>query len=133
MSETQVTESAPGQIKAGGNMDLSGAQILNDKSKILAGGLFTITAGNLKSDDTKGIKETIATGIRQLYEVRSGSDYDEKLRLLINRQQRLIYRLARPWVIKNLIKVQFQLQLFPIIKMVLKFNIVKSSKAILMI
>lgn len=114
-------------------MDLSGAQILNDKSKILAGGLFTITAGNLKSDDTKGIKETIATGIRQLYEVRSGSDYDEKLRLLINRQQRLIYRLARPWVIKNLIKVQFQLQLFPIIKMVLKFNIVKSSKAILMI
>ncbi|MFH3818944.1 two-partner secretion domain-containing protein [Acinetobacter nosocomialis] len=78
VSETQVTESAPGQIKAGGNMDLSGAQILNDKSKILAGGLFTITAGNLKSDDTKGIKETIATGIRQLYEVRSGSDYDEK-------------------------------------------------------
>ena len=36
--ETRTVESAPGQIKAGGNLDLSGAQVLNDKSQILAGG-----------------------------------------------------------------------------------------------
>lgn len=36
--ETRTTESAPGQIKAGGHLDLNGAQVVNDKSQILAGG-----------------------------------------------------------------------------------------------
>ena len=35
ITETQVLTSAPAKIIAGGNMDLSGSQVINDKSQIL--------------------------------------------------------------------------------------------------
>ncbi|MEW5886541.1 MAG: filamentous hemagglutinin N-terminal domain-containing protein, partial [Pseudomonadota bacterium] len=38
VQQTQVTHSAPGQILAGGDMSLRGQELLNDKSRIVAGG-----------------------------------------------------------------------------------------------
>ncbi|MEQ1322419.1 hemagglutinin repeat-containing protein [Acinetobacter soli] len=76
--ETQVTQSVPAQIRAGNKMDLSGAKVFNDKSQILAGGELKITDGNYESDKTEGIRQKIATGTQQLYEVRSGNDLDQK-------------------------------------------------------
>ena len=76
--ETQVTQSVPAQIRAGNKMDLSGAKVFNDKSQILAGGELKITDGNYESDKTEGIRQKIATGTQQLYEVRSGKDLDQK-------------------------------------------------------
>ncbi|WP_429773912.1 polymorphic toxin-type HINT domain-containing protein, partial [Acinetobacter bereziniae] len=64
-SETRVIESAPGQIKAGGALNLDGAQVLNDKSQILAGGVLSNLGGKITSGDlneTKGIREVTAKG-----------------------------------------------------------------------
>ena len=36
--ENVITETDPGQITAGGNMLLRGGKLVNDKSKIIAGG-----------------------------------------------------------------------------------------------
>ncbi|HAF2412847.1 TPA: filamentous hemagglutinin N-terminal domain-containing protein [Salmonella enterica] len=38
--ETQVTESAPALIRAGGNMTLRGDELVNDRSRIIAGGVL---------------------------------------------------------------------------------------------
>ncbi|MCS5515075.1 hypothetical protein NWF32_05210 [Pseudomonas qingdaonensis] len=38
--ETQIATSAPGQILAGGNLVINAGEVLNDKSRIIAGGLL---------------------------------------------------------------------------------------------
>ena len=71
-SETRVMESAPGQIKAGGALNLDGAQVLNDKSQILAGGVLSNLGGSITSgdlEDTKGIRKVVATGTQRLSEI----------------------------------------------------------------
>ncbi|WP_434279040.1 hemagglutinin repeat-containing protein [Acinetobacter sp. CE-15] len=71
-SETRVIESAPGQIKAGSALNLDGAQVLNDKSQILAGGVLSNLGGSITSgdlEDTKGIRKVVATGTQRLSEI----------------------------------------------------------------
>jgi len=61
--ETKMVESAPGQIKAGGNLDLSGAQVFNDKSQILAGGELINLGGTIVSDNgIKGTRKVVDQG-----------------------------------------------------------------------
>ncbi|WP_413784432.1 hemagglutinin repeat-containing protein [Acinetobacter sp. ACIN00229] len=61
--ETRTVESAPGQIKAGGNLDLSGAQVLNDKSQILAGGELKNVGGTIDSGNSlDGIRKVVDQG-----------------------------------------------------------------------
>ncbi|MDS7958257.1 MULTISPECIES: hemagglutinin repeat-containing protein [unclassified Acinetobacter] len=61
--ETKAIESAPGQIKAGGNLDLSGAQVFNDKSQILAGGELINLGGAIVSDNgIKGTRKVVDQG-----------------------------------------------------------------------
>ncbi|WP_165382243.1 ESPR-type extended signal peptide-containing protein [Acinetobacter pittii] len=61
--ETRTVESAPGQIKAGGNLDLSGAQVLNDKSQILAGGELKNVGGTIDSGNSlDGIRKVVDKG-----------------------------------------------------------------------
>lgn len=61
--ETRTVESAPGQIKAGGNLDLGGAQVLNDKSQILAGGELKNLGGTIVSgNNLDGIKKVVDQG-----------------------------------------------------------------------
>lgn len=52
--ETQVTSSAPGKILAGGNMTLTGDELVNDKSQIIAGGALIGDLGNLVNIDAFG-------------------------------------------------------------------------------
>jgi len=61
--ETKTIESAPGQIKAGGDLDLSGAQVFNDKSQILAGGELINLGGTIVSDNgIKGTRKVVDQG-----------------------------------------------------------------------
>ncbi len=61
--ETRTVESAPGQIRAGGNLDLSGAQVLNDKSQILAGGELKNVGGTIDSGNgLDGIRKVVDKG-----------------------------------------------------------------------
>jgi len=61
--ETKMVESAPGQIKAGGNLDLSGAQVFNDKSQILAGGELINLGGTIVSaNGINGTRKVVDQG-----------------------------------------------------------------------
>lgn len=65
--ETQTLESAPAKIIAGGNLDLSGANVLNDKSQILAGDELKNEGGTITSLDAKGIRKVVDQGTQTLY------------------------------------------------------------------
>ncbi|MAK29894.1 hemagglutinin repeat-containing protein [Acinetobacter sp.] len=66
--ETRTTESAPGQIKAGGHLDLNGAQVVNDKSQILAGGELKNEGGTIDSGtQIAGIRKIVNTGTQVKY------------------------------------------------------------------
>ncbi len=52
--ETQVTESAPSLIRAGGNLTLHGNELLNDKSQIIAGGVLQGDLDKLKNEAVFG-------------------------------------------------------------------------------
>ena len=61
--ETKAIESAPGQIKAGGNLDLSGAHVFNDKSQILAGGELINLGGTIVSaNGINGTRKVVDQG-----------------------------------------------------------------------
>lgn len=73
--ETQVTRSAPGQILAGGSMTLSGPSILNDKSRILAGGRIAGDLDNLRNTPAQGEHVEQESGTTQsswIYTQRGG-------------------------------------------------------------
>ncbi len=53
-SETQVASSEPGQILSGGDMRLSGGDLVNDKSRIIAGGTLTGDLANLRNIEAEG-------------------------------------------------------------------------------
>ncbi|WP_353887592.1 hemagglutinin repeat-containing protein [uncultured Acinetobacter sp.] len=66
--ETRMTESAPGQIKAGGNLDLGGAQVFNDKSQILADGELKNEGGSIESGtNIPGIRKVVDKGTQIKY------------------------------------------------------------------
>ncbi|MDR0775747.1 MAG: filamentous hemagglutinin N-terminal domain-containing protein, partial [Azonexus sp.] len=52
--ETQVKESAPALIRAGGDLQLTGQEFINDKSQILVGGALRGDIGNLQNLDAFG-------------------------------------------------------------------------------
>lgn len=72
--QTQVVDSAPAKITSGGNMDLSGANVFNDKSQIIAGGELKNEGGSINSARVEGTEKYFAQGTRVLYEIRSGKD-----------------------------------------------------------
>ncbi|MDY6483207.1 hemagglutinin repeat-containing protein, partial [Acinetobacter faecalis] len=57
--ETQVVNSAPGQIIAGGNIKITGDSLLNSDSQILAGGVLDVAVKDLDNHETLG--QTIVT------------------------------------------------------------------------
>lgn len=71
--ETQTLESAPAKIIAGGNLDLSGANVLNDKSQILAGGELKNEGGTITSLDAKGIRKVVEKGTQTLFQKYEGT------------------------------------------------------------
>ena len=63
--ETQVTSSAPAQIRSGGSMWLYGDDLVNDKSQIMVGGLLGGDLGNLRNDGAFGTHRVHETGTSQ--------------------------------------------------------------------
>jgi len=60
--ETRIASSAPGQILAGGNLTFSGDSVLNDKSRILAGGLLQAGAAQVINTEVDGQRVTTDAG-----------------------------------------------------------------------
>lgn len=63
ISQSQVTSSAPASLIAGGNMTLRGADLLNDKSRILAGQALTGDLGSLSNQEALGQHVVSDTGL----------------------------------------------------------------------
>ncbi len=63
--QTQVSSSDPGSITAGGNITLSGDTLVNDKSRIIAGGDLTGSLNNLQNIGASGVHITHQTGTSQ--------------------------------------------------------------------
>lgn len=73
--ESQVTRSAPGQILAGGSMDLAGQSILNDKSRIIAAGRLAGDLDTLRNTPAQGERVEQESGTTQsswIYTKRGG-------------------------------------------------------------
>ncbi|KER01677.1 filamentous hemagglutinin N-terminal domain-containing protein, partial [Photorhabdus temperata] len=62
VKETQVKQSDPGKILAGGNMTLNSAQVTNHDSQIVAGGALAGNIGELHNIATQGERITTDTG-----------------------------------------------------------------------
>jgi filamentous hemagglutinin len=65
-TETFVVTSTPGQIIAGGMLVLDGESLINDKSQILANGIFGDTHG-VENLDAEGKKITVTAGTSQYF------------------------------------------------------------------
>ena len=63
--QTQVSSSDPGSITAGGNITLAGDSLVNDKSRIIAGGDLTGSLNNLQNIGASGVHITSQTGTSQ--------------------------------------------------------------------
>lgn len=74
--ETQIATSAPGQILAGGNLVINAGEVLNDKSRIIAGGLLQGAIGSLVNTEFKGQQVTTDSGtVTNFYRIqRKGRD-----------------------------------------------------------
>ena len=64
-SQSEVVSSDPAQILAGGAMRITGLDLLNDKSRILAGGLLSGDLGSLRNVDGEGVYITHEAGTSQ--------------------------------------------------------------------
>ena len=62
VTETQVVSSDPGQILSGGAMQITGGTVLNDKSKIIAGGTLTANIASLINPVVEGEITTTDVG-----------------------------------------------------------------------
>lgn len=76
VSESQVASSDPAQIISGGSMTLNADAVLNDKSRIMAGGALTGTVGSLTNTEVAGERVTTDTGsVTNHFRIyRSGTD-----------------------------------------------------------
>lgn len=63
--QSVVTDSAPAQIIAGGNLSFDSDTIINDKSQIVAGGKISFDSKTLQNIDAKGKHHTIENGTAQ--------------------------------------------------------------------
>lgn len=68
--QSVVTASAPASIIAGGDLRLVGEDLVNDRSRILAGGRLTGTLSNLTQIDALGTHRVHETGTSQFSESR---------------------------------------------------------------
>ncbi|ROM86006.1 adhesin [Pseudomonas brassicacearum] len=62
VAETQIATSAPAQILSGGTMQISAGDVLNDKSRIIAGGLLQADIGSLTNTELTGQRTTTDSG-----------------------------------------------------------------------
>lgn len=62
IQESVVTQSDPAKIIAGGNINLTGDTVINDKSQIIAGGLLSATVGTLQNTEVTGTRIVTDTG-----------------------------------------------------------------------
>ena len=63
--ETVVTETHPGKIIAGGDLTITGQDLVNDRSKLLAGGALRGSLDNLTNIDTSGTSRIQESGTSQ--------------------------------------------------------------------
>ncbi|MBU3057451.1 MAG: adhesin, partial [Pseudomonas indica] len=75
-TETQVATSDPGQILAGADMRLTADSVLNDKSRIIAGGLLQADLGTLTNTEVAGRRTITDSGtVTHFYRIqRKGRD-----------------------------------------------------------
>lgn len=75
-TETQVATSDPGQILAGARMHLTADSVVNDKSRIIAGGLLQADVGTLTNTEVAGRRTTTDSGtVTHFYRIqRKGRD-----------------------------------------------------------
>lgn len=72
-SQPVVTKTDPGVIRSGGAMTLNGTNLVNDKSRIIAGGALTGDLANLRNIGMEGTATTTINGtVRYLSKSRSG-------------------------------------------------------------
>jgi filamentous hemagglutinin len=62
ISESVVTETAPGKILAGQGISLVATSLLNDKSQIVAGGALDVTTDSLTNNVGEGTRTTVDAG-----------------------------------------------------------------------
>jgi filamentous hemagglutinin len=63
--ESQVVNSLPGLLLAGGKMLLSGGSLINDKSRILAGGELSSNLERLENRVAEGVRRVIENGMKR--------------------------------------------------------------------
>ncbi len=63
--ETVVTRTDPGQISAGGDLQITGGTVVNDKSHLLAGGRLHATVADFEQTDATGIRRIRESGTSQ--------------------------------------------------------------------
>ncbi|MDD3354004.1 MAG: hemagglutinin repeat-containing protein [Zoogloea sp.] len=76
VDEEQILTADPGQILAGGTLQLNGGHLLNDKSRIMAGGALQADMGSLENRSAIGERITTDTGTvtHRWRQKRSGRD-----------------------------------------------------------
>ncbi|RMN77083.1 putative adhesin/hemolysin [Pseudomonas cannabina] len=76
VNETQIATSAPAQILSGGTMQISAGDVLNDKSRIIAGGLLQADVTSLTNTELSGERTTVDSGtVTNFYRMqRKGRD-----------------------------------------------------------
>ncbi|MCY0506067.1 hypothetical protein OVV80_27175, partial [Klebsiella pneumoniae] len=62
VQETQIKESDPAKIIAGGDMAINAGHLLNDKSQVVAGGTLAINAGSVDNVAVAGQRLTTDAG-----------------------------------------------------------------------
>lgn len=71
VQETQVKESDPAKIIAGGDMAINAGHLLNDKSQVIAGGTLAINAGSVDNVAVPGQRLTTDVGeVTSYYRIR---------------------------------------------------------------
>ncbi|NWB83728.1 hemagglutinin repeat-containing protein [Pseudomonas gingeri] len=76
VTQTQIASSDPGQILAGANLTINAGQVLNDKSRIIAGGVLQTNANSLTNTEVAGQQVTTDSGaLEHFYRIqRKGRD-----------------------------------------------------------
>lgn len=71
VQETQIKESDPAKIIAGGDMAINAGHLLNDKSQVIAGGTLAINAGSVDNVAVPGQRLTTDVGeVTSYYRIR---------------------------------------------------------------
>jgi len=79
VKETRVTSTDPGQILTGGNARITATSLLNDNSKIIAGGALNATVTNLDNREILGTRSSQYTSESSLIYPRASKDYSRVL------------------------------------------------------